>query len=76
MVGMVQILIYMFAAYFVFKAVEILQIALMSPRQDRTAGLVIGKIALALALAVGAYFSAWAIRRRRSVSTSVERTPR
>jgi hypothetical protein len=50
MIGMIQILTYLLAVYLVFKGVEILQIALMSNRTDRTAGIVIGIVAVVLDL--------------------------
>lgn len=56
MVGMLQIITYLLCVYLVFKAVEILQIALMSAREKRDAGMAIGVIAIVVALAVGYVF--------------------
>lgn len=48
MVGMLQILTYMFAFYLVLKGIEILQIALASNREQRTGIIVLGVIVLGL----------------------------
>lgn len=56
MIGMLQIMTYLLCVYLVFKGFEILQIGLASARQDRTAVLVIGVLAVVIAIAVGGYF--------------------
>ena len=45
MIGMLQIITYLLCVYLVFKGFEILQIALMSGREDRAGGIVIGILA-------------------------------
>jgi uncharacterized membrane protein YgdD (TMEM256/DUF423 family) len=59
MVGQLQIISYFLCVYLLFKAVEILQIALMSPRQDRNAGMAIGVLAIVAAIFAGAVFLYW-----------------
>jgi hypothetical protein len=46
MAGMLQIITYMLAVYLIFKGIEIFQIALMSSRSNRVAGLVLGVISI------------------------------
>jgi hypothetical protein len=54
MIGMLQIITYLLCVYLVFKGFEILQIALMSGRDDRAGGIVIG--ILAVLISIGAAF--------------------
>jgi hypothetical protein len=70
MIGMIQILIYLLAVYLVFKGFEILQIALMSTRIDRTAGIVIGILAVVFAFGAAAYFVDMSDTQAKSVSSS------
>jgi uncharacterized membrane protein HdeD (DUF308 family) len=53
MVGMLQILTYLFAFYLIIKGVGILQIALASSRQERRGMIILGALTLA-ACVVGA----------------------
>ncbi len=73
MIGMIQILTYLLAVYLVFKGFEILQIALMSSRTDRTAGIIIGVLAVVFAFGVAGYFVDLADSQAKSVSTSFSR---
>lgn len=75
MVGLMQIMIYMLAVYLVFKGVEILQIALMSTRPDRTLGTIIGILALVVALTAGVGFSVWADQMAASISDRMNSVP-
>ena len=56
MAGMLQIITYLLCVYLVFKGVEILQIALMSSRQDRQSGLAIGILSLAVCILAALFF--------------------
>jgi hypothetical protein len=56
MIGMLQIMTYLLCVYLVFKGFEILQIGLTSARENRSTGLAIGILAVAIALAASAYF--------------------
>lgn len=67
---MIQILTYLLCVYLVFKGVEIFQIALMSARASRAAGLVIGVIAIVGSIAAAAHFTNWIDQQARSVSSS------
>jgi hypothetical protein len=53
---MLTLIIYFLCVYVVFKGVEILQIALMSSRENRKAGIVIGVLAVAASIVVAAVF--------------------
>jgi len=70
MIGMIQILVYLLAVYLVFKGFEILQIALMSNRTDRTGGIVIGILAVVIALGASGFFVDMADTQAKSVSSS------
>lgn len=61
MVGLMQVMIYLFCAYIVYKGFEIFQIAFVSKpenEQTRKAGIVFGIIAIVVAamIAFGAFF--------------------
>jgi hypothetical protein len=75
MVGLMQIMIYMLAVYLVFKGVEILQIALMSSRPDRTFGIIVGIVALAVAIMAAGGFSFWADEMASSISDRMNTIP-
>src|SRR4051794_41919378 len=55
MIGMLQIITYLLSVYLVFKGFEILQIGLASTREDRTALLAIGVLAVVIAIAAGGH---------------------
>ena len=57
MIGILQIITYLLCIYLVFKGFEILQIALMSSRSDRKAGLIIGIIAVIVSIFVAICFT-------------------
>jgi hypothetical protein len=46
MIGMLQIITYLLCVYLVYKGWEILQIALMSNRENRKVGIVLGVVAV------------------------------
>ena len=71
MIGMIQILIYLLAVYLIFKAFEILQIAIMSSRADRRAGLLIGFFAVVIGIGAAGFFVDMADKQAESVSGSV-----
>jgi hypothetical protein len=55
MVGQIQIIAYMLAVYLVYKGYEILQIALVSPKEKKTFEVIAGFVALtgSVLLAIG-----------------------
>ena len=57
MVGMLQIMTYLLCVYLIFKGFEILQIALMSNRENRTAGLIIGIAAVVISVISASVFT-------------------
>ena len=71
MIGMLQIITYLLCAYLIFKGLEILQIALMSPREDRTFGLVIGMLAFLASIGLAFLFSKMIDGQARSVGNSM-----
>lgn len=56
MVGMLQIMTYLLCLYLVFKGFEILQIALASPRENRTPAILIGVLFVVVSIAAASYF--------------------
>jgi len=56
MIGMLQIMTYLLCFYLVFKGFEILQIALMSARDDRAGGITIGVLMLVVSVTLAFYF--------------------
>jgi len=75
MVGLMQIMIYMLAVYLVFKGIEIFQIALMSVRSDRTGGIIIGILVLAIAIIAAGGFSFWADQVAASIGERMNTLP-
>lgn len=73
MVGMIQILIYLFSIYLIYKGFEIFQLALTSARNDRTAALVIGVLAIIIAFGAAGLFVEMGDRQASSISTSMSR---
>ncbi|MGP8049677.1 MAG: hypothetical protein ACLPYB_03620 [Desulfobaccales bacterium] len=57
MVGMLQIMTYILCVYLIFKGIEILQIALMSNRENRTSGIIIGIIVIAVSIIAALIFT-------------------
>jgi len=70
MVGMIQILTYLLAVYLVFKGFEILQIAVMSNRESRTGGIVIGALAVVVAIGTALFFVNMADTQASSIANS------
>jgi hypothetical protein len=56
MVGMLQIMTYLLCVYLVFKGIEILQIALMSSKENRSAGIIIGIVMIVVSLIAAGIF--------------------
>lgn len=75
MVGMLQIITYLLCTYLVFKGVEILQIALMSPRQDRALGLALGAVMVVLSLVAAYGYVSWIDTQAHSVSDKMQTLP-
>lgn len=61
MVGMIQIITYLLCVYLVFKGVEILQIALASPRTDgsRRLALLFGAAMVGISILAAIGFAVW-----------------
>ena len=76
MAGMLQIITYVLAFYLVMKGVEILQIALASPRQDRAGIVAIGLIALVACIVGAAVFVNWQDQQASALSASMSSMPR
>lgn len=75
MVGLMQIMIYMLAVYLVFKGVEIFQIALMSVRSNRTGGMIIGILAVTIAIVAAGGFTFWADQVATSIGDRMNTLP-
>ena len=75
MVGMLQIITYLFCVYLVFKAIEIYQIAKMSSRDDNSGGLTLGTIMIIISIVAALVFIAWINMQAESVGKSMPRFP-
>ena len=75
MVGLMQIMIYLLAVYLVFKGVEIFQIALMSVRSNRTGGMIIGILAVTIAIVAAGGFTFWADQVATSIGDRMNTLP-
>jgi hypothetical protein len=73
MVGMLQIITYLLCVYLVYKGWEILQIALMSNRENRKVGIVLGVIAVVGSFVASAIFTYMIDLQASSVSGTVNR---
>jgi len=73
MVGMLQIITYLLCVYLVYKGWEILQIALMSNRENRKVGIVLGVIAVVGSFIASAIFTYMIDLQASSVSGNVNR---
>jgi len=69
MLGMLQIMTYLLCVYLVFKGFEILQIALMSSREDRAGGITIGVLLLIISIVVAFNFTRMIDAQAASVSS-------
>ena len=76
MVGLMQIMIYMLAVYMVYKGIEIFQIALMSNRENRLPGLVIGVVCTVVAVVLGLAFVLWAESVAQSIGDRMNSVPK
>lgn len=72
MAGMLQILTYLLAVYLVFKGVEILQIALASPREQRAGIITIGILSLAVCLIAAVFFAQMQDEQAASLTRSMD----
>jgi hypothetical protein len=75
MIGLMQIMIYMLSLYLVYKGVEVLQVALMSARPNRTGGLVVGTFAVVIAIIAAVGFSFWADQVAASIGERMNTIP-
>lgn len=75
MVGMLQIITYLFCVYLVFKGIEIYQIANMSSREDRAGGLTLGVIMIAISVLAALVFAVWITTQADSIGNSTPRFP-
>jgi len=65
----------MLAVYLVFKGIEIFQIALMSNRPDRTLGLILGILCIAVAIMAGGGFAWWGDETARAIGEQMNSIP-
>lgn len=71
MVGMLQIITYLLCVYLIYKGFEIFQTALMSPRENRTAGIIIGVLAIIISVIAALSFISMIDTQARSISEGV-----
>jgi hypothetical protein len=75
MIGMLQIITYLLCVYLVFKGFEILQIALMSPIENKVGGVVIGILLLVVSIGAALYFTSAIDTQAAAVSRSTTPAP-
>jgi len=75
MVGMLQIITYFLCVYLVFKGIEIYQIAQMSSRDDRKAGLRLGTAMILVSVIAAGIFYVLINMQAESVGSSMPRVP-
>jgi uncharacterized protein HemX len=72
MVGILQIMTYLFCLYLVYKGVEIFQIALTSSNdKSRHTGIGVGIVAIMVALGAAAFFVNWVNQQAESIQNSL-----
>ena len=73
-----QIIVQMLGVYLVYKGIEILQIALVSPKEgpSRSSGIVIGIVTLVGALVAGAIFITNAETLAAQISSNMNNMPK
>lgn len=75
MVGILQIITYLLCVYLVFKGVEIFQIALMSSRENRGLGIVIGVVMIVAGIVAAIGFAYWVDSQAQSIQDNMQRLP-
>lgn len=70
MAGMLQIITYLLAFYLVIKGVEVLQIALASPREDKSGIVLIGWLTLIACVVAAGVFVTWQDSQAGGLSAS------
>jgi uncharacterized membrane protein (DUF485 family) len=75
MAGFIQILIYMLCVYFVFKGVEIFQIAFVGSGERRRAGLILGVAAIVASIVAAIVFAVWSERYGEEFNRRLQNTP-
>lgn len=75
MVGILQIMTYLLCIYLVFKGVEIFQIGLANERY-RVVGVVIGVVAILIAVTAAVGFAIWVDLQATSIQQSMPTFPR
>jgi uncharacterized membrane protein HdeD (DUF308 family) len=75
MAGMIQIVTYLLAIYLVFKGVEILQLALCSPREKRGLTITIGIFAVVVSIFAGIVIVDMQDKQAGVMSSSAGRSP-
>jgi uncharacterized membrane protein HdeD (DUF308 family) len=75
MAGMIQIVTYLLAIYLVFKGVEILQIALCSPREKRGLTITIGILAVVISILAGFTIVDMQDKQASAMSANTSRSP-
>lgn len=75
MAGMLQVLTYLLAFYLCMKGVEILQLALVSNREDRSWPMTIGVLSLLGCIAAAMFFVGLQDSQAMSLSQSMSRMP-
>lgn len=72
---MLPVITYLLCVYLVFKGVEIFQIALMSNRDDRRIGMVLGAVMAVLSMIFAIGFAVWITDISLNSGTPLPRIP-
>lgn len=75
MVGMLEIMTYLFCIYLVFKGVEILQIGIMGSQDRRVTGVSIGAVMVVVALIFAVVFAILITNQADAVSDGMKNVP-
>lgn len=76
MVGILQIITYLLCVYLIFKGVEIFQIGLQSSNEKtRGVGIIIGVVAIIIAICAAIVFSLWVDSQAQSIQQSLPTFP-
>jgi high-affinity Fe2+/Pb2+ permease len=73
---MIQIIGLLLCVYLVFKGLEILQIAMASPKEPKGAAVALGVLALIASVALGILFAWWLIEAGSQMSNQIPQFPR
>jgi uncharacterized membrane protein YdbT with pleckstrin-like domain len=72
---MIQIIGLLLCVYLVFKGIEIFQIAISSPRENKSGAVAVGTISLIASIVIAVLFAWWLITAGENMNTQMPRYP-